>query len=153
MNTTSQLITNAIFNLATYPEYVPILKEEIGSVLKESGGEWSLESMGKLKKLDSFMKETLRYNGHLTGCVDSRSTLAISANILELISQQRPSNEKHSDRSLFLTGLTYLPAPLHFRPQTQSVSTRTSTQTQTHLTACASTTFARPRGKMRKSIN
>lgn len=67
MNTTSQLITNAIFNLATYPEYVPILKEEIDSVLEESGGEWTLESMGKLKKLDSFMKETLRYNGHLTG--------------------------------------------------------------------------------------
>lgn len=67
VNTTSQLITNAIFNLATYPEYVPILKEEIDSVLEESGGEWTLESMGKLKKLDSFMKETLRYNGHLTG--------------------------------------------------------------------------------------
>ena len=67
MNTTSQLITNAIFNLATYPEYVPILKEEMDAVFEESGREWTLESMGKLKKLDSFIKETLRYNGHLTG--------------------------------------------------------------------------------------
>jgi len=67
VNTTSQLLTNSIFNFATYPEYVPILQEEIESVLEESGGEWTLESMGKLKKLDSFMKETLRYNGHLTG--------------------------------------------------------------------------------------
>lgn len=67
MDTTSQLITNAIFNLATYPEYFPILKQEINSVLEESGGQWTLESMVKLKKLDSFMKETLRYSGHLTG--------------------------------------------------------------------------------------
>ncbi|CAD6569440.1 MAG: hypothetical protein ASARMPREDX12_002450 [Alectoria sarmentosa] len=31
VNTTSQLITNAIFNLATYPEYFPILKDEMDS--------------------------------------------------------------------------------------------------------------------------
>ena len=67
VNTTSQLITNAIFNLAAYPEYVSILKKELDSVLEESGGEWTLESMGKLRMLDSFIKETLRYNGHLTG--------------------------------------------------------------------------------------
>ena len=56
-----------MFNLATYPEYFPILKQEISSVLEESGGQWTLESMVKLKKLDSFLKETLRYSGHLTG--------------------------------------------------------------------------------------
>ena len=67
VNTTSQLITNAIFNLATYPEYVSILQEEMVSVLEESRREWTLESMGKLQKLDSFIKETLRYNGHITG--------------------------------------------------------------------------------------
>ena len=74
VNTTSQLITNAVFNLATYPEYVPMLKTEIDTVLQEAGGQWTLESMGKLKKLDSFVKETLRYNGHLTGqCVRQRT--------------------------------------------------------------------------------
>lgn len=78
VNTTSQLITNAIFNLATYPEYVPILKEEIDSVLEESGGEWTLESMGKLKKLDSFMKETLRYNGHLTATFQRKALRPIT---------------------------------------------------------------------------
>lgn len=67
MNTTSQLITNAVFNLATYPEYVSILRKDMESVVEESGGDWTLESMGKLKMLDSFIKETLRYNGHLTG--------------------------------------------------------------------------------------
>lgn len=67
VNTTTQLLTNAIFNLAVYPGYVSILREEIAAVRAEMGTKWTLESMGKLKKMDSFIKETLRYNGHLTG--------------------------------------------------------------------------------------
>ena len=43
------------------------MKQEISSVLEESGGQWTLESMVKLKKLDSFIQETLRYSGDLTG--------------------------------------------------------------------------------------
>jgi hypothetical protein len=66
VNTTSQLITNAIFNLATWPEYVPILQDEIHSVIQENGGKWTERSMGQLQKMDSFMKETLRHSGHLT---------------------------------------------------------------------------------------
>jgi len=62
IHTVTQLTTNTIFNLATYPEYVPILRDEIDTVLAESGGEFTLESMSKLKKLDSFLKETLRFN-------------------------------------------------------------------------------------------
>lgn len=66
VNTTSQLITNSIFNLAAWPEYVPILRQEIDDTLKEAGGEWTMESMAQLQKLDSFIKETLRHSGHLT---------------------------------------------------------------------------------------
>lgn len=66
VNTTSQLITNSIFNLATWPEYVPILKQEIDDTLREAGGQWTMESMAQLQKLDSFIKETLRHSGHLT---------------------------------------------------------------------------------------
>ena len=67
VSTTSNLITNAIFNLATYPEVIPVLKEEIDSALQETGGVWTPETMRKLKKMDSFLKETLRYHGNLTG--------------------------------------------------------------------------------------
>lgn len=66
VNTTTQLITNSIFNLATQPEYVPILRQEIEETLREVGGQWTMESMGQLQKLDSFIKETLRHSGHLT---------------------------------------------------------------------------------------
>ncbi|CAF9919928.1 MAG: hypothetical protein ALECFALPRED_001376 [Alectoria fallacina] len=66
VNTTTQLITNSIFNLATQPEYVPILRDEIDNTLREAGGKWTMESMAQLEKLDSFIKETLRHSGHLT---------------------------------------------------------------------------------------
>lgn len=66
VNTTSQLITNCIFNLATHPEYAVMLREESDAALVEVGGEWTIESMSKLEKMDSFIKETLRHAGHLT---------------------------------------------------------------------------------------
>lgn len=66
VNTTTQLITNCIFNLATQPEYVPILRQEIEETLREAGGQWSMDSMAQLQKMDSFIKETLRHSGHLT---------------------------------------------------------------------------------------
>ncbi|KAL2284627.1 hypothetical protein FJTKL_08726 [Diaporthe vaccinii] len=78
VNTTSQLITNAIFNLCTWPEYVPMLREEIEYVLKDYGGEWTLESMGKLQKLDSFLKETLRHSGHLTATFQRKALQPIT---------------------------------------------------------------------------
>ncbi|KAL8826671.1 MAG: hypothetical protein Q9191_003656 [Dirinaria sp. TL-2023a] len=78
VNTTAQLITNSIFNLATYPEYVPILREEIDRVFEESGGELTLESMSKMKKLDSFVKETLRHSGHLTATFQRKALRPIT---------------------------------------------------------------------------
>lgn len=67
VQTTSKLIVNTILNLIKYVEYVPILMEEIESTLAECGGEWTFESMGRLQKLDSFMRESLRFEPPLTG--------------------------------------------------------------------------------------
>jgi hypothetical protein len=66
VGSTSHLITNIIFNLATWPEYQIILKDEIDEILKVAGGQWTVESMAQLTKLDSFMKESFRHNGHVT---------------------------------------------------------------------------------------
>jgi cytochrome P450 len=44
--------------LATYPEYVQPLREEIESVIQEHG--WRKASVAKMTKLDSFVKETMR---------------------------------------------------------------------------------------------
>ncbi|KAK2048033.1 cytochrome P450 [Colletotrichum somersetense] len=66
VQSTSKMIGNVILNLMKYEEYVPILKQEIQTTLAECGGVWTLESMGKLEKLDSFMRETMRYEPPLT---------------------------------------------------------------------------------------
>ncbi|KAL9618286.1 MAG: hypothetical protein Q9160_006997 [Pyrenula sp. 1 TL-2023] len=68
VQSTSKLIVNIILNLMKYTGYVPILQEEIRSVLADCDGQWTLESMARLQKLDSFMKESLRYEPPLTAC-------------------------------------------------------------------------------------
>ena len=67
VQSTSKLIVNIILNLMKYGEYVSILEEEIQAVLAKYGGEWTLESMDRLEKLDSFMRESLRLEPPLTG--------------------------------------------------------------------------------------
>ena len=53
-----QTVTHSLYNLATYPEYVQPLREEIEAVIQEQG--WSKASVTKMTKLDSFVKETMR---------------------------------------------------------------------------------------------
>lgn len=67
VQTTSKLIVNIILNLMQHVEYVPMLVEEIRNTLAECDGEWTLESMSRLQKLDSFMRESLRFEPPLTG--------------------------------------------------------------------------------------
>lgn len=74
IHTTAQLLTNVLFDLAARPEYIQLLRAEAQDVLTQNGGEWTLESMAQLKKMDSFMKESQR---HFTATVISfhRKTL------------------------------------------------------------------------------
>ncbi|KAF8697278.1 hypothetical protein AX14_001385 [Amanita brunnescens Koide BX004] len=58
IHTTTMTVTHSLFNLATHPDYVQPLREEIESVLQEHG--WSKASVAKMTKLDSFVKETMR---------------------------------------------------------------------------------------------
>ncbi|KAL4756574.1 cytochrome P450 [Aspergillus foveolatus] len=58
IHTTSMLLTDVLLELCAHPEYVPRLREEIIRVLREDG--WKKTSMYKLKRVDSFIKETLR---------------------------------------------------------------------------------------------
>ncbi|KAJ5908862.1 hypothetical protein N7495_001544 [Penicillium taxi] len=59
IHTTSNLITNLMYDLASYPEFVQPLREEICAVLAEDGG-LKRTSLHKLKLMDSVMKETQR---------------------------------------------------------------------------------------------
>ncbi|KAK7686505.1 hypothetical protein QCA50_010103 [Cerrena zonata] len=61
IHTSSNSLTHALYHLAANPEYVQPLREEVDSVIKEEG--WTKAAMQKLKKVDSFMRESLRVNG------------------------------------------------------------------------------------------
>lgn len=56
-----QSITQAIYQLAGSPKYAAFLREEVESVVKEHG--WNKIAVGKMWKLDSFMRESQRLNG------------------------------------------------------------------------------------------
>ncbi|KAF9445833.1 cytochrome P450 [Macrolepiota fuliginosa MF-IS2] len=61
IHTTSALLTHVLFNLATYNEYVEPLREEIFHAVQKEG--WNKVSMDKMRKLDSFIKESHRLHG------------------------------------------------------------------------------------------
>ncbi|GJE99517.1 cytochrome P450 [Phanerochaete sordida] len=60
IHTTSNSFTHAIYHLAARPELIAPLREEIDTVIAYEG--WTKAAMGKMWKLDSFMRESLRHN-------------------------------------------------------------------------------------------
>ncbi|KAM6503786.1 Cytochrome P450 [Amanita muscaria] len=58
IHTTTITFTFVLFELATRPEYVQPLRDEIEAVISDEG--WSKDSVQKLRKVDSFIKECLR---------------------------------------------------------------------------------------------
>ncbi|KAK1141873.1 hypothetical protein N8T08_008386 [Aspergillus melleus] len=87
VNTTTQLLTNSLFNLATYPD------------------------MGKLKKLDSFIKETLRFNGHLTATFQRKAlrpiTLSDGTSIAPGTFTLAPANAVNFDNAIYPNADTF----------------------------------------------
>jgi len=60
-----QSFTQALFHLAAHAEYIEPLREEMEAVLLEEG--WTKQAMGKMNKLDSFLKESQRLSGLSAG--------------------------------------------------------------------------------------
>ncbi|KAL0574917.1 hypothetical protein V5O48_007039 [Marasmius crinis-equi] len=58
IHTTSQAFTHALINLASHPEYIEPLRQEMESSIEKDG--WSKAAMGKMRMLDSFLKESQR---------------------------------------------------------------------------------------------
>ncbi|KAF2195527.1 putative cytochrome P450, partial [Zopfia rhizophila CBS 207.26] len=61
IHSTSSAATNALFDLCSHPEYVEPLREEITEVMGKSSDP-SKQDLNKLRKLDSFLKESQRFN-------------------------------------------------------------------------------------------
>lgn len=52
-----------LLELASHPEYIQPLREEIQAVIKEDGGVVQKSTLQNMRKLDSFMRETFRLGG------------------------------------------------------------------------------------------
>ena len=50
--------TYILYDLATHPEYVQPMRDEVEAVLRDEG--WTYAAINKLSKVDSFIKESLR---------------------------------------------------------------------------------------------
>ncbi|KAI0060666.1 cytochrome P450 [Artomyces pyxidatus] len=61
IHTTSMSLTHALYHLADNPEYVQPLRDEVEAVVGAIG--WTKAAMGKMRKLDSFLRECQRVHG------------------------------------------------------------------------------------------
>jgi cytochrome P450 len=62
IHTTTLTATNVFYNMAAYPQYVPELREEVRTVLADHGGLYTTSALQSMKKLDSFIKESMRFD-------------------------------------------------------------------------------------------
>ncbi|KIK81319.1 hypothetical protein PAXRUDRAFT_15297 [Paxillus rubicundulus Ve08.2h10] len=61
LHTSSNNFTQALYNLAANPQHMQSLREEVEAVVKTDG--WSKGALGKMRKIDSFLKESQRMEG------------------------------------------------------------------------------------------
>ncbi|KAF7367745.1 hypothetical protein MSAN_00838400 [Mycena sanguinolenta] len=62
VHTSSAAFTRALFDLATYPEYLLPMREEVEHVMAEEG--WSKTALNSMVKVDSFLRESQRLNNN-----------------------------------------------------------------------------------------
>ncbi|KAJ7022191.1 cytochrome P450 [Mycena alexandri] len=60
IHTSSMAFTHALFDLATHPEHLLPMREEVECVVKEEG--WSKAALNSMVKVDSFLRESQRLN-------------------------------------------------------------------------------------------
>ncbi|KAJ8518231.1 hypothetical protein ONZ45_g4693 [Pleurotus djamor] len=63
IHTTSQNLTQALFNIAAYPQHMQKLRDEVQHTVRTFG--WTKEAIDKMVHVDSFLRETLRLNSSL----------------------------------------------------------------------------------------
>ncbi|KAI3621172.1 cytochrome p450 [Moniliophthora roreri] len=72
IHSTTMACVNFLYCLAAHPQYVDELREEVESIVEEEG--WTKASLQRMRKLDSFLKESERYSGSM-GVVLNRMVL------------------------------------------------------------------------------
>ena len=125
---TATTIVNTLFDLVTFPEYQEPLRNEMATVLKETGG-WGLPAIQKFVKLDSFIKESQRLNHHLLRkYFDSQLSFHIAVHVEDDLQSchvlchssyfQSPSIVRYDTQSHFLVASPFRLALLFRHPRT-----------------------------------
>ena len=70
---------HALFDLGSMPEYIDELREEIQSVRSVEDSGWSFETIEGLRRLDSFLKESMRMN-QPDSCMSFQNAICLKAN-------------------------------------------------------------------------
>ncbi|KAF5713247.1 ent-kaurene oxidase [Fusarium mundagurra] len=60
IHTTAMTMTHAMYDLCAHPEYIEPLRDEVKGVVGASG--WDKTALNRLHRLDSFLKESQRFN-------------------------------------------------------------------------------------------
>ncbi|KAH9000281.1 cytochrome P450 [Lactarius akahatsu] len=63
IHTTSRAFTHVLYRLLSNPEYIEPLRHEVETVVAEEG--WTKAGMDKMHKIDSFLRESLRFDAVL----------------------------------------------------------------------------------------
>ncbi|KAI6036043.1 cytochrome P450 [Pisolithus microcarpus] len=61
IHTTSGTLSEALLNLAGHPQHAQTLRDEVEAVIGKYG--WTKEALSKMRKVDSFLRETQRFEG------------------------------------------------------------------------------------------
>ncbi|RDX42959.1 cytochrome P450 [Lentinus brumalis] len=109
IHTSSTSFTHSIFDLAARPEYQQPLRDEIESVVADEG--WTKAAMGKMWKLDSFLRESQRYNGISMTTMTRKAMVDVTLNDgtfipkgTVLVAAQHPThhdNSNYADPNVF----------------------------------------------------
>ncbi|OLN89754.1 Ent-kaurene oxidase 12 [Colletotrichum chlorophyti] len=76
-DTVSQVVVNALYDLAARPEYVEPLREELESLIPEDGV-WNMKMIRSLTKMDSFIKESTRTSCPYLGKIEIIRSMKVS---------------------------------------------------------------------------
>ncbi|KAL9530972.1 Cytochrome P450 monooxygenase [Sphaerulina musiva] len=136
IHTTSVTITNALLDLYSSPraeEYVAGLREECERVLKQHGGQWNKTAVNELYRIDSTIKESMRFSSlGITGLMrkvtkPSGITLPNGTHIPYGIKIATPNVAIHRDPAFY-------PSPNEYDAFRYSRSRETTTTTTTPTT-------------------
>jgi hypothetical protein len=78
-----QVLTQVLCRLVSSPEYIEPLRQEVEDVIAEEG--WTKAGMDKMRKLDSFLRETQRIDDLFSGLFDSLNSSPVTDSVLQVV--------------------------------------------------------------------